>query len=384
MKQLCFVKPLKSNCADEYCKESGTMLIRYISHNVLRSALGMTLCTPLLFVNACAKQVPNASSATSLESAASSASKPTPTASAAFQPGAGVETLPDGNLRDAEPSASAIEQLVIQSKANLVHFKAGTFQMGDWGAEVNESGLPFDGNYDSKPLHKVSLSAFSMAKYPVTYAQFDVFTAAKRLPRINQKTSLKKIRKPNNPVGVTWQGAKDYCQWLATVSRLPFDLPTEAQWEYAARSGGKRNLYPTDNGLNEPGKNMPSYDQREAAGGLMPVGSFPPNSAGIYDMSAGFDEWVNDWYDDKYYQTSPHNNPKGPSVGTKRVRRGYAGQLSENVVARYSQIDTEQTGTWTLLGENKDDANREIPYTKYSAIVRPSFRCVLNQGATVK
>jgi formylglycine-generating enzyme required for sulfatase activity len=81
-----------------------------------------------------------------------------------------------------------------------------------------------------------------MGKFPVTYAEFDLFAAAMGLPRVNQCTFYKRFRKLNNPVGVSWQGAKDYCQWIGKQAGLPIDLPTEAQWEYAARSGGKRNL----------------------------------------------------------------------------------------------------------------------------------------------
>jgi formylglycine-generating enzyme required for sulfatase activity len=98
-------------------------------------------------------------------------------------------------------------------------------------------GLPYDGDLNSKPLHKVTLDGFSLGKYPVTYAEFDLFAAAQRLPRINQAWMSEKYRKPNNPAGTTWEGAKAYCRWLGMLSGLPFDLPTEAQWEYAVRSG---------------------------------------------------------------------------------------------------------------------------------------------------
>ena len=290
-----------------------------------------------------------------------------------------AEILPDGNLRDAVPTVTQLTQLVNQSIFNMIKFKAGIFQMGDWGAEITATGMPFDSNYDSKPLHKVSLSAFALGKYPVTYAEFDVFTAAMRLPRINQKkTMIESTRKPKNPAEVTWQGAKDYCGWLALISKQPFDLPTEAQWEYAARSGGKRNLYPTDNGKNEPGRNIPSFEQRKAAGGLTPVGSFPPNPSGVHDMSAGLNEWVNDWYDSKYYQTSPVQDPKGPGAGTERVIRGWTGDESSTIVMhRYREKDEEQTGTWISYSTDKAIPNREIPYTKYSTSGGTSFRCAL-------
>jgi formylglycine-generating enzyme len=293
---------------------------------------------------------------------------------------AGVETLPDGNVRDPQPSPEALKAFLATARKNMVFLKGGTFDMGDWGPEVNKSGLPFDGTLDSKPLHKVKLDGFSISKYPITYAEFDVFTAALRLPRINQEHAVASYRKPANPAGVTWQGAKDYCQWLGQQTKLPYELPTEAQWEYAARSGGQRNVYPTDNGESEPGRNLPSFEQTEAAGGLVPVSRFPPNPAGIFYMSAGVHEWVNDWYDAKYYDVSPVANPTGPAEGTKHVLRGHFGNdLSAMTFKRWARRSDEQKGTWTLYSERNSDPDRRIPYTKYSNSADNAFRCALNQ-----
>lgn len=288
-----------------------------------------------------------------------------------------AEVMPDGNLRDPVPSPELMKEFLAKTQENLVFLKGGTFEMGDWGAEVNKGGLPFDGSPDSKPLHKVTLDSFSMGKYPVTYAEFDIFTAALRLPRINQENVVQKYRKPNNPAGVTWQGAKDYCAWLGKQTGQPFDLPTEAQWEYAARSGGKRLVYPTDNGQSEPGKNLPSFEQSEAAGGLVPVSSFPPNPAGIYYMSAGIHEWVLDWYDAQYYSNSPVRNPPGPAHGEKHVVRGFFGSDSSAMTfKRWKSTDRQSTGTWTFYPKDKHEPTREIPFTTYSNRASESFRCV--------
>jgi formylglycine-generating enzyme required for sulfatase activity len=290
------------------------------------------------------------------------------------------ETLPDGNVRDPEPTAEELSNLLAATKKNTVFLKGGTFDMGDWGPEVNKDGLPFDGSYDSKPLHKVTLSDFYIGKYPVTYAEFDLFTAARRSPRINQDYFAKSYRKADNPASVTWQGAKDYCQWLAQLTGQRFDLPTEAQWEYAARSGGKRHVYPTDNGESEPGRNLPSYEQRQAAGGLVAVSSFPPNQAGVYYMGAGVIEFTNDWYDQKYYEKSPALNPSGPTTGTTRVVRGFYGStFSAMTFKRWRTKHSERTGTWTSYGIAGGEGNREIPFTQYSNYRDNAFRCVLNQ-----
>ena len=291
--------------------------------------------------------------------------------------GGAVETMPDGNLRDPVPSPEVMKAFLAKTQEDLVFLKGGTFDMGDWGAEVNKGGLPFDGTPDSKPLHKVTLDSFSIGKYPVTYAEFDVFTASLRLPRINQAELFQRYRKPNNPAGVIWQGATDYCAWLAKETKLPFSLPTEAQWEYAARSGGKRHVYPTNNGESEPGTNLPSFDQRKAAGGLVPVLSFPPNPAGIYHMSAGVHEWVQDWYGEDYYSHSPSKNPTGPTTGTRHVTRGWAGSDSSAMTfKRWAQNESTPTGTWTSYPADKKESAREIPYTTYSNYPSNTFRCV--------
>lgn len=288
------------------------------------------------------------------------------------------QILPDGNILDGAPSAMTISDLISKSRQHLIAFGSGAFEMGDWGPEVNEGGLPFDGP-DSKPLHKVRLDAFSIGKFPITYAEFDVFTAALRLPRINQNELAKSYRKPNNPADVSWQGAHDYCQWLAKLTGLSFVLPTEAQWEYAARSGGRRVRYPTDNGNLEEGRNLPSHEQRMSAGWLVPVDSFPSNPAGIHYMSAGVLEWTNDWYDKDYYSRSPSENPKGPKDGTARVVRGHAGSASSAMTfKRWKAVSKEQTGTWTMYPAVRGMAKREIPFTRYSQAGDTVFRCAVN------
>ena len=293
------------------------------------------------------------------------------------------ETLADGNVRDPVPTSARLNELIAQTKRNMITLPGGAFEMGDWGSQVNSGGLPFDGSPDSKPAHKVELSGYSMSKFPVTYAEFDLYVATKSLPRVNQKTFYRNFRKANNPAGVNWQGAKDYCRWIAKLSGLPVDLPTEAQWEYAARSGGKRNLFPTDDGTKDDGRNVPSYQQREEAGGLTEVGKFPPNPAGFHDFGAGTHEWTNDWYGADYYSKSPRHNPSGPGDGPGRVVRGDFGSL-QMTFQRWHRPVEEETGTWTLRSQQRGGPNREIPYTKYSATSENAFRCVVNQPRAPK
>lgn len=183
--------------------------------------------------------------------------------------------------------------------------------MGDWG---NEQGLSYDGEENSRPVHTVTLSGFSMMAYKVTYEEFDLFTDAVGEKRIDQDAWDAKHRKPRKPAGVNWYGAKAYCGWLGKLAGLQFDLPTEAQWEYAARSGGKKVLFATDNGKIDKDRNFP-WDIADRT--TPDIGTYPPNPAGIYGMlDLNASEWVSDWYDPDYYKHSPKVNPKGPEKGT--------------------------------------------------------------------
>ncbi|MBB6134934.1 formylglycine-generating enzyme required for sulfatase activity [Massilia aurea] len=292
------------------------------------------------------------------------------------QENSGIEVLEDGNVRDPAPTSEQIASLVARTKKNMIKLPAGTFDMGDWGPEVNPEGLPFDGYPQSKPLHKVKLNRFSLSKYPVTYGEFDVFSAALRISPVNQNRSYLRTRTANHAAGVTWHGAKEYCQWIGTQAGLAIDLPTEAQWEYAARSGGKRNLFPTDNGKEEQGRNFPSYGQEKEGGGRLPVGQFPPNPAGFYDFGVS-GEWVNDWYAADYYTNSPFSNPKGPASGEQRVVRGNLGQLVMNM-ERSGMEPVERSDTWTLFSDQPRGAEKEVPYTKFSGKRSMAFRCVVN------
>jgi formylglycine-generating enzyme required for sulfatase activity len=270
-----------------------------------------------------------------------------------------------------------IKALVAKVKGSLRPLKAGTFEMGDWGTE---SGQYYDSDTWSRPLHKVTLDGFSMMAFKVTYEDFDVFTDANNKERINMDKIGIKDRAPKRPAGVSWHGAKAYCQWLGKLSGAPYDLPTEAQWEFAARSGGERLLFATDNGKIERARNFPEEWKRGSKRPPLPdVGSYPPNSAGLYGMSENTREWVQDWFEADYYKFSPEKNPAGPNTGTEKVMRGSTGgtaEIAAMVFMRTKAVPQPMESTY-LAGV---DSGKRIPFPGYSSSYLDNFRCVVNSS----
>jgi sulfatase modifying factor 1 len=271
--------------------------------------------------------------------------------------------------------AARVQNLNAKVKRSLRLIKGGTFEMGDWGTE---SGGPYDIDTYSRPVHKVTLDDFSMMAYKVTYDDFDVFTDATGNERIDMDPISISDRAPKRPAGVSWHGAKAYCQWLGKLTNLPFDLPTEAQWEYAARSAGKRMLFATNDGEIKRGENFPKkwqYGEKEPA--VPDVGSYPPNPAGLYGMSEDTREWVNDWFDADYYKISPEKNPPGPDKGIKKVKRGSVGgtaEIAAMVFMRTKAVPQPLKATYPN-GIGFDEVM--IPFPGYSSYSGDNFRCVV-------
>jgi sulfatase modifying factor 1 len=190
----------------------------------------------------------------------------------------------------------------------FVDIPGGTFIMG---SPVTEQGRK-----DDEIQHKVTLSAFKMSKYPVTFEQYDVFCEAtgRRKPW-DVGTGRGKM-----PVSqVSWYDANAFAEWMGCR------LPTEAEWEYAARANTTTPFYTGDclttdqanfNG-KEPYTNCEKSENRNKP---LPVGSFPPNAFGLYDMHGNIWEWTNDWYGE--YDIEDTLNPKGPETGENKVLRG--------------------------------------------------------------
>jgi len=220
----------------------------------------------------------------------------------------------------------------VKFPGETVLVESGSFLMGG-GPLVGES-----------PIHNVILSSFRISKYEITnqqYADFmnaigansdgsyegtqylDIFSDACQIEYAGGKFVSKNGRENYPVIKVTWFGAKAYSEYYGGR------LPTEAEWEFAARGGNSSNGYgysgSTD--LDEVGWYLNNSDETGNSDlydgcGTFPVGIKSPNELGIYDMSGNVWEWCNDWYDIDYYSISPVTDPQGPSSGTTRVRRG--------------------------------------------------------------
>jgi formylglycine-generating enzyme required for sulfatase activity len=181
---------------------------------------------------------------------------------------------------------------------------AGEFQMGSE-----------DGGGDEKPVHRVRITRpFYLGKYPVTQAQWEAVMGKGNNPSCFTED-------PNGPVEqVSWQDAQDFLQRLsAKEGGQAYRLPTEAEWEYAARAGTT-----TAYSFGDDPRLLDKHGWYAENSGetTHPVGQLKPNAWGLYDMHGNVWEWVQDWYDSAYYQKSPVDDPQGPEEGTGKVLRG--------------------------------------------------------------
>lgn len=210
---------------------------------------------------------------------------------------------------------------------DMVYVRGGSFMRGDFAGLMGIEGVSrMTSKQDDKVVREITLSDFWISKYKVTYAEFDVFTDATGRPKTGAAYEGYVRRHPTIPARAYWHEAKSYCQWLGQLTGLPIDLPTEAQWEYAARSRGQFFMVATDDGNVAFGRNVPYSAQAEALSPFnqlsnYPVGLFPANPLGLHDMSTNGEEWVNDWYAEDAYSTTSAVNPQGPATGMLKVVR---------------------------------------------------------------
>jgi formylglycine-generating enzyme required for sulfatase activity len=249
-------------------------------------------------------------------------------------------------------SSAASDSAAYPVIKDMVLIPAGSFSMGcDTDADAFSA--------DEKPLHKVFLDAYYIDRYEVTNAQYRLFILAtgRSAPfadrpwaePYNWKGTNYPAGKGNYPVVlVSWEDAVAYAAWIKKR------LPTEAEWEKAARAHLVGKQYPYGNTLEMSCANFNKGFFRNNE--MKPVGSFEPTRIGLYDMAGNVWEWCQDWYDDSYYKNSPAQNPRGPADGLYRVCRGG------------SWVNNERYLRCSQRGKNTPDSKSHIT----------GFRCALS------
>ena len=211
----------------------------------------------------------------------------------------------------SQPTADSEKTITGKDGAPMVLIPAGEFMMG--------SREDMAGAKDELPAHPVYLDAYYIDQYEVTtmhYAKF-VHETKRDVPEF-WPTLTYKLHEKKPVIGVTWDDAVGYCAWAGKR------LPTEAEWEKAARGTDQRK-YPWGNEV--PDRTRANFDRTmmfTVYGVLVDVGSLEAGKSpyGAYDMAGNVSEWVSDWYGQDYYMNSPPRNPKGPASGQERVIRG--------------------------------------------------------------
>ena len=246
----------------------------------------------------------------------------------------GAKELAAGQKQTSEKPA-----LPRPPEGSMVSIPAGEFTMGS----------P-DGDPDERPAHKVHVDAFSMDVYEVTVRQYGEFLQSTGIRSPSDWQTMNQPAYQKRPVAnVDWEDAAAYCKWAGKR------LPTEAEWEKAAR-GTDGRLYPWGNDPPTPlhanyGKK--EWNNHEA---LVPVGTLEAGKSpyGIYDMAGNVWEWVSDWYDNDYYKNSPSDSPAGPPTGGFKVIRG---------------------GSWNTSARNLRAADRYFDPPSFRSQYVPGFRC---------
>ncbi len=223
---------------------------------------------------------------------------------------------------------TCLDKLIHDEPVKMIPIPAGSFVMGDFESGTLTSALP---------LHKVTLKGFSMSETVITNHQYCQFLNAVGkhyepfYDWINLSSQYCRIRKSDRGkyeavepyssfpvIEVSWQGAMRFCEWFGGR------LPTEAEWEYAARNAGKKILFSAGNHADRSKMNYLIDKNDDRWHSVFPVKSMPPNQLGLYEMSGNVLEWCADYFDKEYYTEQEMANPAGPDKGTLRSVRGGA------------------------------------------------------------
>jgi formylglycine-generating enzyme required for sulfatase activity len=247
-----------------------------------------------------------------------------------------------------------ISSINVEPKEEMVSIKAGCFQMG------SKVGDP-----DELPVHEVCISSFKLSKYEVKQKNYQA------VMKVNPSENVG----ADHPVdSVSWLDARGYCK------KLGLRLPSEAEWEYAARGGKQTEFYWGNRVTGREGNfcdstcEMNIREPRVSDGfrHTAPVGSFPPNPFGLHDMSGNVSEWVQDWFDidKKYYMVSPKKDPPGarPELDTCAGTCAGAASITNKIY---------RGGAWNQSVSEMRSANRKESHFQLQAAGN-GFRCASN------
>lgn len=241
-------------------------------------------------------------------------------------------------------------------ETDLIQVKGGTFKMGSKNSDTSAE-------LDEQKEHSVTLNTFEISKFEVTVWEWKQFIKANKM-----KMPIKPSWgwQDNYPInGITWNEAIAYCNWLSTKEKLQpcyskkgpnfvcnfkangYRLPTEAEWEFAAKGGtnSKGFRYSGSDKLEDV-----AWYKANSNGQPHTVGTKLPNELGIYDMSGNVWEWCWDWYNKDFYKLEKGDNPKGPEMGERRTVRGGSWDSKSNYVRPANRISTIPSKTHEFYG----------------------------------
>lgn len=206
----------------------------------------------------------------------------------------------DQMMREGEKKAEEAPRPIPPFK--MLSIKGGCYDMGDFST---------DGDADERPVHQVCLTDFAISETEVTQELFEAVMGY----------NPSKVKNPQMPVqNVSWIVANVFLGRLNARQKAYYRLPTEAEWEYAAREGGKKIKWAGTNNEGELGDYAWFSDNSDEE--MHPVKQKKPNALGLYDMAGNIWEWTEDYFDFEYYQVSPKQDPLGPDMSFWRVLRG--------------------------------------------------------------
>jgi formylglycine-generating enzyme required for sulfatase activity len=238
----------------------------------------------------------------------------------------------------------------------MVKVEGGTFKMGSKDSDKSADN-------DEQTEHTVTVKDFELCKFEVTVWQWKQYVKANKLKMPVKPTWGFQDNYPIN--NITWEEAVQYCNWLSKKEKLTpvysqhgpnifcnfnangYRLPTEAEWEYAAKGGNKAKdtKFSGSTAVNEI-----AWHKANSKGTPHTVGTKLPNELGIYDMSGNVWEWCWDWYNKDYYKVEDGNNPKGPTMGERKAVRGGSWDSNINYLRPANRISTIPSKTHEFYG----------------------------------